>query len=216
MIAARRVADEFWGCARDRIVRAGGTALAQNERYEVLKSPSGVVARGPDGSMVYLSSEVHLEGALAVISDLEPGAFEVGPHARLYKRLQSSSGPPRTSLIEITVAPPPDWVSSMGKEADLSPLRHVHGGFIGAYEDGSAQGGIDCEESGCAEVVAFLHRAKSDLLSDVDNDLGVRVKEAFSADHLPGTGRIAIQWKSAEAPIGQLLAPFLRGGALGP
>lgn len=216
LIAARRVEDTFWGCARDRIVRAGGTALAQNERYEVLKSPSGVVARGPDGSLVFLTGERHLEAALAVISELEPSAFEQGRHSALYSRMYSADRPARPSMLDLTVAPPADWLSSVGQDARKSPLRHIRSGFVGAYEDGSAQGGIDCEEAGCPEVVAFLERAEKDLVAGLPSDLGGSIGDAFRAEHLVGTGRIALTWNPQNLPLGKLLGRFFPGGPLGP
>lgn len=211
LIGARKVGDTFWGCARDRIVRAGGTALAQNERYEVLQSPTGVVARGPDGSMVFLTSDVHLEAALAVMSDLSPSAVAGGTHAGLYARTHERPNV-RPSALDLTVALPENWLASVGQEAKETPLRFIRSAFLSVAEEGSAQGGITCEEAGCAEVLGFLLRAKSDMTAELPNDLRQSIDASVQAEHVVGSGRIAVTWTPQNLPLGQLLGRFLQMG----
>lgn len=214
LIAARTVDDVFWGCARDMIIRAGGTALAQNDRYEVLKSPSGVVAHGPDGSLVFLTSEAHLEEALSVLSDLSPGAARLGAHARLYTRLHPSGGG-KDSMMDITLALPKDWLSSVGQAEEKTPLRFITAAFLTSHVDGSAQGGIDCAEAGCAEVLEFLERALMDLLDTLPSATRNGIGEALKMKHVVGAGRIVIEWDPSSVSLGSLLGQFLGTSPLG-
>lgn len=216
LIAAPKVEDVFWGCARDMIVRAGGTALAQNERYEVLKSPSGVVARGPEGSLVFLTSEGHLETALAVLSELTPGAGRSGPHAKLYARMHPDDSKTEDSTLDITLALPEDWLASVGQEKEKSPLRFISSAFLSSHVDGSARGGIDCEEAGCAEVLEFLNRAQKDLLLKLPAATGAGIGEALKMTHVAGAGRISVEWDPSRVSLGSLLGQFLGSGPLGP
>src|SRR5690606_22928516 len=126
LLAAPSVTETFWGCARDRIVRAGGIPLAQNDQFDVLKSPTGVVARGPDGSLIFLSDEGHLEAALAVLSGLGPNSANAGAHAKLFRRMYPDikKGADAKSALDLTLALPPAWLSSVGQDAEKSPLRH--------------------------------------------------------------------------------------------
>lgn len=215
LIAARNVDDAFWGCARDMIVRAGGTALAQNERYEVLKSPSGVVARGPEGSLVFLTSEAHLEKALSVLSDLSPGAARKGIHSKLFERMHPQAEPAEDAMLNLTLALPDDWLSSVGQEKEETPLRFINSAFLTSLADGSAQGGIDCEESGCAAVLEFLQRAKSDLTTQLPGGTRQAIDEALHLKHVVGTGRITVAWDPARVSLGSLIGQFLGPGAFG-
>lgn len=214
LIAARKVEDVFWGCARDMIVRAGGTALAQNERYEVLKSPSGVVARGPEGSLVFLTSEGHLEAALSALSDLSPGAARLGPHAKLYSRMHPDRKKTEDSMLDLTLALSEDWLASVGQEKEKSPLRFITSAFLTSHADGSARGGIDCFEQGCAEVQEFLERAQKDLLQSLPQSTQAGIGEALRMKHVTGAGRIAIEWDPSRVSLGNLLGQFLGAGQL--
>lgn len=214
LIAARKVSDIFWGCARDMIVRAGGTALAQNDRYEVLKSPSGVVARGPEGSLVFLTSERHLEVALSVLSELAPGAARVGPHARLYARMHPDGEKSEDSMMNITLALSEDWLSSVGQEKEKSPLRFISSAFLTSHADGSARGGIDCVEDGCAEVQEFLERAQKDLLQSLPPATRAGIGDALKLKHVVGAGRILIEWDPSRVSLGSVLGQFLGIGPL--
>ena len=98
----------------------------------------------------------------------------------------------------------------MGQDASKSPLRFVRSAFLGVNEDGSAQGGIECEEAGCAEVFAFLERAKEDLLSGLPDDTAGAARHALRAEHVKGAGRITLTWLPERIPLGQLLGRFLR------
>lgn len=216
LIAAQNVKDAFWGCARDMIVRAGGTALAQNERYEVLKSPSGVVARGPEGSLVFLTSEAHLEAALAVLSELAPGAARSGPHAQLYARMHPKPDAEKDAVMSLTLSLPKDWLASVGQDQEKTPLRFISSAFLSSHADGSAQGGIDCEESGCAEVLEFLNRARADFLDQLPPATGQAIQEALRLKHVRGAGRIAVTWDPSQVSLGTLLGQFLGSGPLGP
>lgn len=215
LIAARKVEDVFWGCARDMIVRAGGTALAQNERYEVLKSPSGIVAHGPDGSLVFLTSEGHLEEALSVLSELTPGAARSGTHARLYSRMHAGGRPAKDSMMDVTLALPPDWLSSVGQAEEKTPLRFISSAFLTSHVDGSAQGGIDCVEAGCAEVLEFLERAQKDVLESLPPATRAGIGEALNMKHVAGAGRIAIEWDPSRVSLGSLVGQLLGLGPLG-
>jgi hypothetical protein len=202
------------------IVRAGGTALAQNERYEVLKSPSGVVARGPEGSLVFLTSEGHLEEALSVLSALVPGAARAGAHAELYARMHPPRAPRGAdkvddSILDITLALPNDWLSSVGQEKEKSPLRFISSAFLTSHANGSAQGGIECVEAGCAEVLAFLKRAQQDLLDSLPSATRAGIGEALRMKHVAGAGRIAIEWDPSRVSLGSLLGQLLGPGQLG-
>lgn len=216
LIAARDVEDVFWGCARDRIVRAGGTALAQNERYEVLKSPTGVVARGPGGSMVFLTSENYLEPALAVVSGLNAGAATEGPHAALYRRMYQAGNSAKDSVLDITLSLPKDWLSQVGQDAEKSPLRFIQSAFLGVHVDGSAQGGVDCDEVGCPQVLEFLKRAKSDLAASLPPGTRSVIEASIKAEHLVGTGRISLDWSPSEQSLGNLLGGLLGSRPFGP
>jgi hypothetical protein len=216
LIAARNVEDVFWGCARDRIVSAGGTALAQNDRYEVLKSPSGVVARGPGGSMVFLTSEAYLEPALAAVSGLAAGAATEGPHAALYGRMHGAGNAAQDSVLDITLALPKDWLGQVEQDAEKSPLRFIHSAFLGVHVDGSASGGVDCDEVGCPEVLAFLKRAKSDLAGTLPPETRSVIEASLQAEHLAGTGRIRLDWSPSKAPLGSLLGSLLGSTPFGP
>jgi len=216
LIGARRVEETFWGCARDRIVRAGGTPLAQNDQYEVLKSPSGVVARGPLGSMVFLTSEGHLEEALSALSDLTTGAGSGGPHAALLDRVYRDGADPQNSVLDITLSLPSEWLASVGQDQTKTPLRFVRSAFVSAKVDGSAQGGVECDEEGCAEVLSFMRRAQSDAVSEMPTTAGAVVERSLSMEHVEGTGRIALDWKPSEIPLGALLGSFLGPSVFGP
>lgn len=216
LIAAQEVEDEFWGCARDMIVRAGGTALAQNDRYEVLKSPSGVVARGPEGSLVFLTSEAHLERALSALSDLSPGAGRSGAHANLYARMHPEAEKANDAVMNLTLSLPDDWLASVGQEKEKTPLRFIGSAFLTSHADGSAQGGIDCEESGCKEVLEFLERARTDLVAQLPPGHRKAIDEGLRLKHVVGTGRIAVEWDPSQLSLGTLLGQFLGNGTLGP
>jgi hypothetical protein len=209
LLAAPNVSAEFWNCAVARIEGAGGVPLAENEEYQVFQSPSGIVARGPGGAMVFLTSQTQLETALAVLSQLSPSAAQEGPHAGLLARMHPEGVDRSQVALDATLALPSDWMSSVGQDAEKSPLRHLRAAFLSAKEDGSAQGGVDCEESGCAEVLTFLLRAQRDLLAGLPPAIGQAVQNSLSARHLEGTGRIAIDWAPSGLDWGQLLGRFL-------
>ncbi len=218
LLAAPSVKETFWGCARDRIVRAGGIPLAQNDQFDVLKSPTGVVARGPDGSLIFLSDEGHLEVALGVLSGLGPNSANAGPHAKLFRRMhpELNQGADAKSALDLTLALPPAWLSSVGQDADQSPLRHITAAFVSLEEDGGATGGIDCEEAGCPEVLSFLQRAQADLSRRLPTGLAQSITRALHVEHLTGTGRISLRFSSTDIRLQQLFGQFLGTGPLMP
>jgi hypothetical protein len=205
------VDEQFWLCAVARIEAAGGGALAQNEEYQVFQSPSGLVARGPGGAMVFLTSQTHLESALAVLSGIAPSAADSGAHARLLSRMHPNEGERDQVILDATLALPEDWLASVGQDADKSPLRHIQAAFLSANQDGSAQGGVDCEEAGCPSVLAFLIRAQGDFVASLPGPVKAAVNKSLRAQHVAGTGRIAITW----APAGLDWASLV-SGLLGP
>jgi hypothetical protein len=209
LLAAPKVSTAFWNCAVARIEGAGGVPLAENEEYQVFQSPSGIVARGPGGAMVFLTSQAHLESALSVLSQISPSAAQEGPHARLLARMHPEGVDRSQVALDATLALPPDWMSSVGQDAEKSPLRHLRAAFLSAKEDGSAQGGVDCEEAGCEEVLTFLNRARGDLLAGLPPAIGEAVKKSLTARHIVGTGRIAIDWAPSGLNWGQILGRFL-------
>lgn len=217
LLAARQVEDVFWGCARDRIVRAGGVPLAQNDQFDVLKSPSGVVARGPDGGLIFISDEGQLELALSVLTGMGESASSSGTHARLFRRMHAeASAEAEKSALDLTLALPPNWLSSVGEDAAKSPLRHVSAAFLSLDESGGAQGGIDCDEAGCADVLAFLNRAQSDLTRQLPPGLAQSISKSLRAEHLKGSGRIALSWSPTDIRLQQLLGQFLGAGPIIP
>lgn len=211
-LAAPDISEAFWGCARDRIVRAGGVPIAQNDQFDVLKSPSGIVARGPDRSILFLSNERHLEAGLAVLAGLNVTSASAGPHAELYRRMHPQGAPKAPTALDMTLSLPPDWLKSVGKDAETSPLRYLKGAHLTLAQDGSAEGGIDCEEAGCDEVLAFLERAKADLSQVLPEAARQTVNSSLSAHHEKGTGRVSVKWSKAGGRLQDLLAPFFGGG----
>ncbi len=214
MLAAPNVEDTFWGCARDRIVRAGGTVLAQNDRFEVLKSPSGVVALGPGRAMIFLSNEKYLERGLSVMSDLENSAASTGVHAGLFRKMHPTGDQEKSSALDLTLYVPDDWLSSVGQEAELSPLRHLKAGFLSVKEDGSAQGGVDCAEPGCKDMFSFLQGAKKDLSQSLPASKRTLIDAALKVDYVENSGRVIINWSPKDIRIQDLLAGFLGGPGL--
>lgn len=215
LLAAAAVEDVFWGCARDRVVQAGGTVLAQNDRFEVLKSPSGVVARGPERALLFLSGEAHLERALSVLSDLVPHAASQGRHLALLRRLHPNADKAPATRADLTLALPPGWLDAVGKEAEQSPLRALSAAYLSIGLDGAARGGADCEEAGCEALLAFLNRAVQDLLSDAAPQVRYQVSGALHMEHVPGSGRIAVTWSPTAADLPALLSQMLGGLRLG-
>lgn len=225
LLVAPAVSDTFWGCARDRIVRAGGNAIAQNDEFEVLQSPAGVVARGPGGAMAFLAGGgAALETVLEALSGVGDSAAHDGVHAGLYRRmhpdlqLAGDRGATARNLptgassseLDLTLALPPSWLSSVGPEAEVSPLRHVRAGFFTLSPDGSAQGGVDCVEPGCAEVAAFFERAASDLSKRLPAATAAALREGLRVEHIPASGRIVLRFERSEVSLASLL-----GGLLG-
>lgn len=217
LLAAPEVEEIFWGCARDRIVRAGGVPLAQNDQFDVLKSPSGVVARGPGGGLIFISDEAQLELALSVLTGMGESASSAGTHARLFRRMhpEPSSDEPKSAL-DLTLALPANWLASVGEDANKSPLRHVSAAFLSLEESGGAQGGIDCQEAGCQEVLVFLKRAQTDLTRQLPPGLAQSIGKSLHAEHVNGTGRIALRWSPTDIRLQQLLGQFLGGGPIIP
>lgn len=207
LIAAPEVSDIFWGCARDRIIEAGGQPVAENDRYEVLKSPTGLVARGPGGKMVFLTSDMHLEAALSALSGLTEGSDVTGPHAAMYARLRKGNEVEPTLALTLTL--PSGWLAQLGQEAEVTPLRHVQAAFLALSENGSASGGIDCQEAGCPEVLSFVLRAKNDAAGFLPAELAKSLSESLKAEHLVGTGRIAVTWTPQGADLTKLLRLLL-------
>lgn len=225
LLVAPSVSDTFWGCARDRIIRAGGNAIAQNDQFEVLQSPAGVVARGPGGSMAFLAGGgAALETVLEVLSGVGESAAHDGVHAGLYRRMHPELQPggaqgatarnlpaaaPHSDL-DLTLALPPSWLAAAGPDAKASPLRHVRAGFFTLGPDGSAQGGVDCVEPGCADVASFLTRALRDLDTRLPAATARALREGLQVEHLKESGRIVLRFEPGELPLGSLL-----GGLLG-
>lgn len=209
LLAAPSVEKAFWTCAVARIESAGGTALAENDEYQVFQSPTGIVARGPRGAMIFLSGRTHLETALSVLSEINPSAAVEGPHAALYSRMHPKGSEQSQMVFDATLALPSDWMASVGQDAEKSPLRHIHAAFLSASEDGSAQGGIDCDESGCDEVLNFLNRAQGDLVKGFAPDIADAIHKSLKAQHLKGAGRIAIDWSPSGLNWTKLLGRFL-------
>jgi hypothetical protein len=112
-------------------------------------------------------------------------------------------------VLDATLALPEDWLASVGQDADKSPLRHIRAAFLSAFQDGSAQGGVDCEEAGCASVLAFLLRAQGDFVATLPAPLKAAVGKSLRAQHLEGTGRIAITWAPAGLDWGSLVSALL-------
>lgn len=214
LLAAPSVDEVFWGCARDRIVRAGGTVLAENAQFEVLKSPSGVVARGPNRAMIFLSNEGYLERGLAVISDLAESASSTGVHAGLFRRMHENPEIAANSALDITVSLPQDWLASVGDDAKLSPLRHLRGGYISVSQEGSARGGFDCTEPGCSEVYRFLNGAKGDLTGHLAADQRAQIEAALKIEYVEKSGNISMMWSPKDLRIQDLLGGFLNGARL--
>lgn len=214
LLAAPAVNEVFWGCARDRIVAAGGSILAQNAQFEVLKSPSGVVALGPNRAMIYLSNEAYLERGLAVISDLAESASSAGVHAGLYRRIHEKPEPVSTSALDVTVYLPSDWLSSVGDDAKLSPLRHLRAGYISVAQNGSARGGFDCAEPGCDEIYSFLNGAKSDLIGQLPAVRRAQIEAALTIEYVQKSGNISVLWAPTDLRIQDLLGGFFGGSRL--
>ncbi|GEM_PF-1262216 len=205
LIAAPQVSDEFWNCARLRVEQSGGRPLAENERFQVLKSPSGVVAHGPGGGMVFLTSETHLEEALTVLSGLGENARNTEPHSRLFHKMHGDKSVAPGSVLDATLSVSTDWMTSLGHDAAKSPLRFIQSAYISSQPNGGAQGGIDCLEEGCEDVLAFLNRAKTDLLKKLPPATAEVVSASLTAHHLQGTGRIALHWAPTSAQLGTFL-----------
>ena len=215
LLAAPQVSEEFWGCARDRVVRAGGTVLAQNAQFEVIKSPSGVVALGPNRSMIFLTNDGYLERGLTVLSDLGQSAAHAGTHAGLFRQLHQSGAAEGTTDLDLTLQLPADWLQSVGQEAKLTPLRHLQAAYLSMGAQGGARGGISCAEPGCAEMLTFLESAKSDVLKTLPEDKARVIDEGLKLQYVPrgddarggggsaadqartGTGNIIVSWSSA-------------------
>jgi hypothetical protein len=204
LLAAPKIEEAFWGCTRDRIVVAGGNVLAQNDQFEVIKSPSGIVARGPTDSLLFLSGDAHLEQALSVLSQLGDSAASRGPHVKLFRRMHPM-GRAERSAFDLTLALPLGWLDSVGDDARLTPLRFVSAAYLSAGPDGSASGGIDCEEQGCADVLTFLQGARDDLLQRLPRVQRTSIQAGLSLEHIKGAGRIVVTWTPSKVGFMELL-----------
>ncbi len=211
LLAAPAVDDTFWGCARDRIVRSGGKVLAQNAQFEVLESPSGIVALGPGRSMIFLTNQDYLERGLSVLANLEESAASTGVHAGLFRRMHPSGDLQNDTALDLTIHVPRDWLSSVGKDAELTPLRHLQAGFLSVKQDGSAIGGIDCVEPGCKEMFEFLEGAKGDLTAQLPATQRAAIEAALSIDYVDRSGRVILRWSPKDLRIQDLLGGFLSG-----
>lgn len=215
LLAAPAVANVFWGCARDRVIEAGGIALAQNDQFEVLKSPQGILARGPSGAVLFLSGEGHLEKALSALSELTDNSATGGPHLRLFRRMHAA-GETRSSALDLTLALPEGWLDSVGRDAQKSPLRFLQAAYLTLGPDGSAQGGMDCQKHGCERLLGFLRRAKTDMAEQMPGTWADAVNSSLRIDHVVGSGRIVVTWDPTTTRLGDLLGRVLGWGGLAP
>jgi len=243
LLAAPQVTDEFWGCARDRVVRAGGTVLAQNAQFEVIKSPSGVVALGPQRAMIFLSNEGYLERGLTVLSDLGQSAAHASTHAGLFRQLHPAGTAQDPTDLDLTLQLPADWLKSVGQDAQLTPLRHLQAAYLSIAAQGGARGGISCAEPGCAEMLAFLQSTKRDLLESLPKERAQLIDEglqliyqprasdagagggsaatnaaagtaAVGSDKTASTGNITVRWSNATTKLQDALGGLIPGANL--
>jgi hypothetical protein len=229
LLAAPQVTDEFWGCARDRVVSAGGTVLAQNAQYEVIKSPSGVVALGPHRSMIFLSNEGYLERGLTVMSDLGESAANTSAHAGLFRQLHPTGSVEMPTDLDLTLQLPADWLNSVGQDAQATPLRHLQAAYLSIAAQGGARGGISCAEPGCAEMLQFLQASKRDLLEALPQERARLIDQGLEliyqpsagagagsrgAAATPTTGNITVRWSNASTKLQDVLGGLLPSGNL--
>jgi len=234
LLAAPQVTAEFWGCARDRVVRAGGTVLAQNDQFEVIKSPSGVVALGPNRSMIFLSNEGYLERGLTVLSDLGQSAAHASTHAGLFRQLHPTGIVKDATDLDLTLQLPADWLESVGQDAKLTPLRHLQAAYLSVSAQGGARGGISCAEPGCREMLKFLESTKHDLLKSLPKERAKLIDEGLELIYQPpgtdaaagggsgvsaapgkaGSGNIAVRWSNATTKLQDVLGGLIPGSGL--
>lgn len=208
MLAAPHVSDAFWNCAQKRVLAAGGQVAGHTERLEVLQSPSGVLARGPRGSLVFATSKAHVEVALALLVGEQVPSALTGAHAELAARFGHENDQP---VIRLTVRLPPGWLTTVGPDADRSPLRHLQAAGLTADEKGSARGILHCAKEGCDELLSFARRVRADLVDELP---GHRVGEALQlapavSDSAEATGAISLSWDGEKAPLLPLLSRFM-------
>ena len=231
-LGAPSVGDDFWQCAKKRVLLAGGTTVGEEQGFEVLKSPSGVLIRSPEGHLVFTTNGVRLKQALALASGRPQGeqvrsAQLFGPHAALAASLTpqaaapGSSAPGRgaaedvTSEFVVTIHLPRDWLAGAGPDSADSPLRHLQAAALVGRSDGSALGALHCEEPGCLELARFLDRSRTDIEARLPANLQARVGRALTAELVSGpsggSGRIVLRWSGAELPLTTLLGQLLPG-----
>lgn len=211
MLAAPHVTDAFWNCAQKRVLAAGGQVAGNTERLEVLQSPSGVLARGPGGSLIFSTSKAHVEVALALLLGEQALSAQTGAHAELAARFGNEKEQP---AIRLTVRLPPGWLSTVGPDADRSPLRHLQAAGLMADEKGNARGILHCAKEGCDELLSFARLARADLVDELPGRLGDQVGEALEFEPAtPGpteaTGVILVSWDGRRAPLLPLLTRFM-------
>src|SRR5690606_35182938 len=122
--------------------------------------------------------------------------------------------PVSTSALDVTVYLPSDWLSSVGDDAKLSPLRHLRAGYISVAQNGSARGGFDCAEPGCDEIYSFLNGAKSDLIGQLPAVRRAQIEAALTIEYVQKSGNISVLWAPTDLRIQDLLGGFFGGSRL--
>lgn len=212
VLVAPQVSEQFWECARARVLKAGGQDGGRAKGFEVLESPSGILIRTPQRDLLFTTQESLLEALLAVARDAESSALAAGPHADMLGRLVVGEAGAASPPLLLTLHLPPDWLTSAGPEADHSPLRHLTGATLVARHDGSAAGALDCQQPGCQDLAEFLLRARKDLSAELPERLAHELAGSLDAQLLElgsGKGRIALTWTSQQVSLGELARTLL-------
>src|SRR5690606_26344580 len=105
----------------------------------------------------------------------------------------------------VTVYLPQDWLSSVGDDAKLSPLRHLRAGYISVAPGGSARGGFDCTEPGCRDLYSFLKGARDDLSAQLPAVRRAQIEAALNIEYVEKSGNISVLWSPNDLRIQDLL-----------
>lgn len=224
LLGSPEVSPEFWRCVRAEVLAAGGRVLGATEAQETLESPNGVLSHA-GGRLLFASDRSLHDELVGLVRGQGESASSSAPHATLAASIPAPLGSVSANEAPLlaTLELPADWLSGVGPEAQLSPLRHLTGGALRADADGGASGTLECSEPGCDELTAFLLRARSDLAASLPPALGNATVRSWTASRErhpnPGRGRIRLRWQPGEVAFADWAAAVWRlalGGSAPP
>lgn len=213
VVAALGASPAFRDCAKRKLLSDDGSTATLPGGFEVVenRTHTRLVSHAERDLLLFATASAPATRELiALIRGERPSAASSQHHL-----LAEALGP---RALGLTASLPSDWLERAGggPEASMSPLSKLRAAALGVRLDGTLEASLFCGPAGgadgCADLAAFLARAKGDLLRGQSASHRAAL-EALTFETRPNA--LHLTWRLTPDDVAALLAPLLGDTALG-